>query len=463
MGVRAREIWSRWPGGEAGRRTLGVGLTATALVVALWGGCAEEAPVEPDDTQTNVVIAQYQSEESFEEGVIEINGERLDPEWGSEFSANREFTHVRLSAEQGAGDPGSPRYLSMKAIYTDEHLYLLFQWRDAQPDLLKDAFIFMGPDLGSPLITCAEVGGETVCDSLYRTGAQDSLLLPNWWAMTGEDDKLAIAFEIEPSSDSRGSFADIGCQIACHGGSGSEGFGAFGQGRIDVWYWLAGRTNPIRNIFDPYDLDPDDPVQGIPGYLDDMYMDAVGGLVPDPGAAGYIPNITMTRPGTPWFVYRIEDDDFNEPVAPEECFNRFGESCRVNNGVAFNYLWRENPQTVVNEFVATDTLNEGLVEARRWATGDICPGYILTYPEGSRADVRGKGNFDEDNRIWTLEVARELDTGHQITNDDVIFDPDSGKDYYFTISLFDASLSTHWGSEPQVLRFAPRETSTGGQ
>ena len=462
MGVWARDILGRSPGGEARRRTWGVGVVSAALVLALWGGCAEEAPVEPNDSQTNIVIAQYQSEESFVAGVIEINGERLDPEWGSEFSANREFTHVRLSAQEGAGNPGTPRYISMKAIYTDEHLYLLFQWRDWQPNLLKDAFVYMGPNLGAPLITCAEVGGETVCDSIYRKGAQDSLLLSQWWGRTGEDDKLAIAFEIEPTSDSRGSFADIGCQIACHGNAGGASFGQFGEGRLDVWYWLAGRTNPIRDIFDPYDLDPDDPVQGTPGYLDDMYMDAMAGLIPDAGAAGYIPNVTTTRPGTPKYAYRIRDDDFNEPADPDDCVNRFGEDCRVNNGVSFNYLWRENPHKGFNAFSKNDTLNQGLVEARLWATGDICPGYILTYPDGSRADVRGKGNFSEDNRIWTLEVARLLDTPWT-TNDDVLFDPDIGKDYYFTISLFDGSLSSHWGSEPQVLRFAPREPNAGGK
>jgi hypothetical protein len=418
----------------------------------LWVGCGEEQVSQPEETQTNLVVAYYQSEADFERGLIDLDGERLDIEWGSEFTPERPYTQIRISAAEGAGNPGPPRYVSMKAVYTDEHLYLLLQWVDSAADVLKDVFFYVGPNLSAPLISCAEVGGETVCDSLFRVGAQDSLMLPNWWMQYGEDDKLAIAFEALPAGDSRGSFRESGCQVACHVGGAPE-FGAMSHGRLDLWYWLAGRTNPIRDIFNDYD-DPDEPTQGIPGYLDDWYVDANFGLVPDPGRVGYWENF---EPGgqVPKYVYRRKDDDFFEPADPDQCKNDFNEKCRPNNGVASTYLWRESATGYYPTACATDTLNETTVpDVRKWETYDIAPGYLLTYPSGSRADVRGKGSYDEDAGIWTLEVARRLSTNDP--GSDVVFDPESGTLYYFTIAVFDASIGHHWGSEPQILQFGPK-------
>ncbi|MBD3237264.1 MAG: hypothetical protein GF330_11205 [Candidatus Eisenbacteria bacterium] len=419
----------------------------------LWVGCGEEQVARPEETVTNRIVAFYQSEEDFELGLIELNGEREDIEWGSEFTPQRPYTHVRLSAADGAGDPGPPRYVSLKAVYTDQHLYILAQWVDSGPDQLKDVFVYVGPDLGAPIISCAEVGGETICDSLFRHAAEDSLLSPAWWTRAGDDDKLALAFEMDPAFDDRAGFSDVGCQVACHPGE-SPPFGPMSGGRIDIWYWLAGRTDPIRNLFSPYD-DPNDPAQGIPGYLDDWYIDRAFGLSPDPGKPGYWRN---NDPGSriPKWVYRCDDDNFCEPTTPDQCENEFGESCRPNNGLAEYYLWRESATARFDLFSPTDTLNQATrPDMRKWQPGDIVPGYLMTYPRGSRADVRGKGGFEEEVGVWTLELARRLDTGDAAS--DVIFDPDAGREYYFTVALFDASTRSHWGSRPQVLVFGPRD------
>ena len=50
---------------------------------------------------------------------------------------------------------------------------------------------------------------------------------------------------------------------------------------------------------------------------------------------------------------------------------------------------------------------------RKWRNGDIVPGYVLTYPSGSWADVHGKGNWDRPEQasptgVWTLEIGRRL-------------------------------------------------------
>jgi len=426
-------------------------LLLAALVGCLAAGCGEENVSRPQETPTNVITAYYQTDEAEERAPVALDGERVDLEWGSEFTPERPFTHVRLSADNGSGQPGATRYLSMKAVYTSRHLYLLLQWRDLSPDIYKDIFVYAGPALAAPIINCYEVGGEIVCDSTYRTGPQDSLLSPAWWQQVGEDDKLAIAFEIMPTTGNGMEFSEAGCQVACHP-AGAPRFGTLESGRLDVWYWLAGRTNPVRDLFIAGD-DPDDADHGLPGYLDDWFANPGAGLVPDPGFPAYEANFEPGA-GVPQQVYRRSDDRFHNPQGI--CENRFGGECLANNGVRMEYLWRENATAFYRPFNARDTLLQSNVpsDPRKWVPGDLVAGYRLNYPSESRADVHGSGGHLDEAGVWTLEVARALDTGDP--DRDVIFDPDSGDRYVFTIAVFNASVQEHWGSEPLILEFGPK-------
>jgi hypothetical protein len=442
-GLVPRGSGSRW-----GTRARWLLLVSVPLAPLFALSCSQEGVQRPADTPTNVIVAHYQPPEAAVEGAIELDGVRIDREWGSVFTPERPFTQVRMSAEEGSGHPGATRYVAVKATYTDTHLYLLLQWSDETPDLYKDIFEYIGPGLADPLIHCE--GG--VCDTTFRTGPQDSLLLPVWWRRTGEDDKVALTFQIEPVVSGGQTYAEKGCRVICHPGTAPE-FGTSDSGKLDIWYWLAGRTNPIRNLFILSD-DPDDPLHGLPGYLDDWFTNASAGPVPDGGWPGYVSNDPEGR-GVPAYVYRRGDDDFFEPDETTTCSNRFGGECLTNNGVPLAYLWREYPNDYVPGFSAADTLNDAIMpDALPWMPGDIVPGFLLTYPSESRADVRGKGAHDEEVRVWTLEIARKLTTGDP--EHDVVFDPVPGKQYPFTIAIFNASLEDHWGSEPQMLVFGER-------
>ena len=57
--------------------------------------------------------------------------------------------------------------------------------------------------------------------------------------------------------------------------------------------------------------------------------------------------------------------------------------------------------------------------------------YEAAKPAGSRGDVAAKGEWR--NGYWTIEFARKFNTGH---NDDVQFDPKSGKSYLFGTSIY---------------------------
>jgi hypothetical protein len=62
--------------------------------------------------------------------------------------------------------------------------------------------------------------------------------------------------------------------------------------------------------------------------------------------------------------------------------------------------------------------------------GDIQAQYLVVEPEGSRADVKAKGNWN--NGVWTIEFSRKLNTGN---SDDLQLDPSSGKKYLFGVSI----------------------------
>jgi hypothetical protein len=91
--------------------------------------------------------------------------------------------------------------------------------------------------------------------------------------------------------------------------------------------------------------------------------------------------------------------------------------------------------------------------------GDLVDAFPPGTPQGSRADVRAKGVWS--GGLWTVEFARNLNTGH---DDDLQFDPASGKSYLFGISIFslygnppDTSTPNLYGlgriSEPLGLKF----------
>jgi hypothetical protein len=412
----------------------GTGLLAMA--------CQKNDLLKPGSVQTNIVTAYYISSADLAANPIKMDGQALEREWGGPLDHDRPFTQIRMTAEDGSGNPGAVTYLSVKAVYTDNDLFMLVKWSDPQPDLMKDAVFYTGPDLTG------------------REGCQDVLVDDrNWTRSYGgrvwDEDKLFLAFEMQSTGDNSGSFHENGCLSACHQ-TQSPVFGRPGYGRLDVWEWLACRTNPSRNLFSPTD-DANSPRYGTPAYLDDYVADAVSGLVPDPGTFTWRQN-WINGQVRPEYVYRPLDDPYFKPGNPSYCPNDFGEKCKVNNGLPYYYIWRERSinWNLLLPIGRCDTLNNAVLpqgqEPRAWRPGDAVGGYFYTYPEGSRADVRGKGLHTLG--IWTLEIGRELNTGDAAN--DIIFSGNPGDEVVFTAAVADNSTVTHWGSAPQILRFGPK-------
>lgn len=418
-------------------------LLLTLLLLAPACQKDDDELLRPGQVASNIVTAYYIPDSLFRGREIKMDGNAKDTEWGGRLDLARPYSQVRLTAEDGAGDPGEPIYLSVKSVYTDHDIFFLFRWVDRRPNEMKDALYYVGPDL------------------VDRTGPQYGLMAESSWALETtsspreDEDRLSVAFEMEPTEDDLGTFRTQGCLVACHLNQ-DPSFGRPTRGRLDVWQWLACRTNPARRTYTIAD-NANFPAYGIPGYLDDYSTDPVGGLVPDPGRSCWFPN---SAPGShrPRWIYRPADDPFNKPVDPNNCLNDFFEDCRVNNGLATYYLWRENTERIPLEFSNIDTINSAVLPAgrdpRKWLHGDRVSAFYYTYANGSRADVRGKAVFDEATGVWTLEVARPLQTADEFN--DVQFSGEPGSEFVFAAAVADNSARRHWGSGPQVLRFGSK-------
>lgn len=429
----------------ASHRPLLLLLTLLLLVPACQSD--DDELLKPGEVASNIITAFYVPSDEFEGHEIEMDGAAKDTEWGGRTDTARPYIHVRLTSEDGAGDPGAPVYASVKAVYTDTDIFFLFRWVDDSPDMWKDALYYVGPDL------------------IDSVGLQPGLLDESSWARETmfyprqDEDRFTVAFDMEPTGDALGTFREQGCLVACHLNQ-TPAFGTPTYGRLDVWQWLACRTNQVRRTYTPTD-DANFPAFAIPGYLDDYVVDPVGGLAPDPGLSCWFPN-TLSGSNRPRWIYRPADDPFNKPADPDNCLNDFYEDCRVNNGLGLYYLWREDIERIPLESAASDTINSAVPgrDARKWMYGDIVTAFYYTYPTESRADVRGKAVFDQKAGVWTLEVGRPLRTSDTIN--DVQFTGAAGSEFVFTLAIANNSADRHWGSGPQVLRFGPKTRVPAG-
>jgi hypothetical protein len=426
-----------------------------AAVFAAAIGCQKtDTILDPSESvSTTVLHATFRSDSTMRHDSrtqIVLDGQALQEEWGS-----GDFLNILVTPEHGNGGTGNPSYVAMKAVYTETDVFFLIRWRDTTLNADKDVLSYVGPDLST-----------TPPDSASCFPAV--LMNRANWVRHEDEDRVAVAFEIQDPNDTSDpmshGYASRGCQLACHQGE-QPAFGRIESGRLDVWQWLASRTNPVRDLYDRQTEDPSSPRFGIMGYLDDLFGDEVGGLQGDPGIPSYRPNF-VEGSSIPQYVYRERDDPFAKPQ-DANLRNAWGEKVRKNNGVSLLYIWREYPYISYFPFDGCDIMNQVPVplgtpqrpwryverDVVDWITrADRVPGWLLNYPTGSRSDIHGKA-LSED-QVYSLEFGRALNTGDLVH--DVIFKPETGRKYVFTVAVMDNSGTIHKGSQPQILVFDPK-------
>lgn len=87
-------------------------------------------------------------------------------------------------------------------------------------------------------------------------------------------------------------------------------------------------------------------------------------------------------------------------------------------------------------------------ELGRWLSGDTIPGFVLSSPSGSTADLRAKGTYDTGKKEWTVMFTRSLTT--PFTDDDRQFDFTKAENvYYLGVAVLDNAMGNMPTMTPQ--------------
>lgn len=129
-----------------------------------------------------------------------------DPAWKKAKVADVHFEGKESFAGKNA-------LVATKAVYTDQEIYFLFSWKDANKSVTKGAWAYDGE---------------------------------KWQHQKGNEDRISLLFEINRINN----FATKGCAITCHVPDGAPNAkeGKFGTATAaekgDLWHWKAARSDP---------------------------------------------------------------------------------------------------------------------------------------------------------------------------------------------------------------------------
>lgn len=251
--------------------------------------------------------------------------------------------------------------VTARALRTDTHLYLLFEWPDRTQSLNRVWEFASG----------------------------------GWRAARGSEDRLNLAWPIGGAAPD---FAARGCQGACHKSEGVMRTGGPGE-RIDLWYWMAQRTNPL-GVADNWVLTHE--------------VAPVGGV-----RTGRRPDVPA---GNPW------EPNWDEAAGrPRQTF-RPGA--------------RPGPVLLRPEAVPVRP-------AARFKAGDRVPREVLQPPQGPRAAIEARGVWERGT--WRVELRRALLTA---SDADVQFAGPGP--HYLAVSIHDDAERdehAHMGRDVVSLRF----------
>lgn len=264
-----------------------------------------------------------------------------DAAWSSAKVTTIKTTQVKTTAST------APVEVKAQALYSDTDVWFRFEWADPTKTTARD-WVYDGT---------------------------------KWKAPSGQQDRLALAWELTPSSD----FQSKGCAALCHNPETEKNntwYMVSPSGvTMDFWQWTAGISNGMKQFSD-YTLSnkvPDPTALGAP-------------FVADPNTGGgNVANTNDAKDGPS----KMQDPS----KAPS---------------MGTDYL-------LVTEAVALDV--------SKLKAGDKIPNALLAPFTGSRGDIDAQGAWA--NGTWTVVAHRKLDTGNA---DDAKFAV--GGSYPFGLAVF---------------------------
>lgn len=348
--------------------------------------------------------------------------------------------------------------VTMKAAYDISKLYIFIQWTDNS----------LNPSQGNSILDGASDPSKPAES-------------PLGWTSQGNTDRVALAFDIGGASGSAGTFVEKGCAASCHNNQMKTSYG-----KVDIWHWDLASSDAL-------------------GYANDMICDATSGLSNDVGTAmssrnKFDVNDNRSAPAFEWdgtspqMVTRPDGKKvaldpafylFNKApfkgnvVAGKEVYhnsscghchgeNGEGGDGEYSVGSAFNNIGfaRKYSREGIKTFSSSEA-HEGASNFNSLGTGpqdDLIafikglgslPGYYLTTPTGSSADVWSVSNvsrarIEGAHTVYQVILIRDLVTPNA---DDIQFSSPNGKSFPFGIALMDNDGKNHIGSFKETLTF----------
>ncbi|HYV90769.1 MAG TPA: ethylbenzene dehydrogenase-related protein [Chitinophagales bacterium] len=363
-----------------------------------------------------------------------------------------------------AFNAGDDPQITMKAAYDADNLYIVAEWYDSELDVSEANWFWNGPP-----------------DVLKSDST-------NGWTSQKNNDKLAMAFEIDPASSAFGSFSNVGCAASCHS-NGPNSNMLPDLGKVDIWNWKLAHTSPLGYA--------QDMVSSANGFVNDagqpMYVRNTSGASSRSGPAyewsGVSQTITLSN-GTQSIldpscylynkaaftgdaargdsIYHVEAN--GQPGHCNSCHGEHGEG-GVASLINTPFLNTKSRATLIDNMdnvsdmapywlPLTASEKDDLIAYIRGLSG--VPGYYLATPDGSSADVAAVSNVTPIDIRNAITLSTNVHTKYQVliirklkTNnaDDVQFDPAVHQSYLFGIALMDNDGKNHIGSTLETLTF----------
>ncbi|MGZ5303574.1 MAG: ethylbenzene dehydrogenase-related protein [Bacteroidia bacterium] len=348
---------------------------------------------------------------------------------------------------------GLTKNIVMKAAYDDNSMYIMLEWEDYKLNASSGTYYYDGPE--DPLKSESSKG----------------------WTSQKNTDQVALAFDINAAKGLGGTFTDLGCAASCHNGNKT-----LESGTMDIWNWNMALSEPL-------------------GFALDRNIDGSNGFIYDNGKKCFErngSNNSRTEPLYEWNGEPQTTTKFGKTVLLDPGFFLVNKTAFKGDAAAGQVVYAnsctgchgehgdgagehgEAPSLLVTgkmnrfsregfkEFAGstnhtgfsyfqplTEKQQDDLIARLHGFSG--MPGYVLSQPDGSNADIIASSNValtkldDRTARTkYQVILIRKLNTGN---NDDVAFNPASLTPYIFGVALMDNDGKNHIGSTKQSLIF----------
>jgi hypothetical protein len=371
---------------------------------------------------------------------------------------NMTGTYQGYSVFNNGGDPG----LQLKAAYDHDNLYILAEWTDLDVDVSNSSWLYNGPvDARKPEAS---------------TG----------WTSQRNCDRIALAFEITNASGSSGTFSNVGCAASCHG-TGINPYMHPDAGKVDIWNWSLAHSAPLGYAEDMVangdslsddggqkmqtrnsigSTDRSGPAYEWDGTTQTITLPTGQSSILDP--AFYLLNKTA-------FLGNASRGDsiFHSPIPPGDCESCHGDHGEGGSASVINTI-SQNKKSRTALMASMDGISDmvtywgplnssdrdDIIAYLRGLSG--IPGYYLTTPNGSNADIKAVSNVTPITIKNAMLPATNHHTKYQVllirklkTNnaDDAQFDLSVRNTFKFGIALMDNDGKNHIGSTVETITF----------